>query len=94
MQFRCFFFRGLARCCNVKIDTKNGAEAADWKAGKPVRVLRSYKLAKHSKYAPEEGVRYDGVYKVKWEDNQEVIEHRADDGSPVCRLHNGRMRDL
>lgn len=32
--------------------------------GKPVRVVRNYKLAKHSKFAPKEGNRYDGLYKV------------------------------
>jgi hypothetical protein len=31
----------------------------DWKKGKPVRVVRNYKLHKHSKYAPEVGNRYE-----------------------------------
>ncbi len=26
--------------------------------------IRSEKLRKHSKYAPEEGCRYDGIYKL------------------------------
>lgn len=56
--------KALALNCNAKIDDKKGAEANDWKAGKPVRVVRSYKLAKHSKFAPEDGYRYDGLYKV------------------------------
>ena len=56
--------RGLAKNCNASINTKTGAEAKDWKAGKPVRVVRNCKLSKHSKYAPEEGNRYDGIYKV------------------------------
>jgi len=30
----------------------------DWKKGKPVRVVRNYKLCKHSKYAPELGNRF------------------------------------
>ncbi|XP_050425724.1 E3 ubiquitin-protein ligase UHRF1-like [Adelges cooleyi] len=55
--------RALALNCNAKIDEK-GATAADWKNGKPVRVVRNYKLSKHSKYAPETGNRYDGLYKV------------------------------
>ena len=58
-------FRGLAKNCNAPINTKTGAESKDWKAGKPVRVVRNCKLAKHSKYAPEEGNRYDGIYKVR-----------------------------
>ncbi|KAI4459404.1 e3 ubiquitin-protein ligase uhrf-related [Holotrichia oblita] len=32
--------------------------------GKPVRVVRNFKLGKHSKYAPKDGNRYDGIYKV------------------------------
>lgn len=30
----------------------------DWKKGKPVRVVRNYKLRKHSEYAPAVGNRY------------------------------------
>ena len=55
----------MAKNCNAKIDPKNGAEATDWKEGKPVRVIRNCKGRKHSKYAPEEGNRYDGIYKVQ-----------------------------
>lgn len=43
--------------CNAPVNKVKGAEAKDWKAGKPVRVLRNYKGAKHSKFAPEEGNR-------------------------------------
>lgn len=46
------------------MNEKDGAEAKDWKAGKPVRVVRSSKGRKHSKYCPEDGNRYDGIYKV------------------------------
>ncbi|XP_025424158.1 E3 ubiquitin-protein ligase UHRF1-like isoform X2 [Sipha flava] len=56
--------RALALNCNAKIDNEKGATAVDWKKGKPVRVIRNYKLRKHSKYAPELGNRYDGLYKV------------------------------
>ena len=57
--------RGLAKTItDTPINTKNGAEAKNWKSGKPVRVVRNCKLAKHSKYAPVEGNRYDGIYKV------------------------------
>ncbi|KAF7280152.1 hypothetical protein GWI33_006328 [Rhynchophorus ferrugineus] len=56
--------KALALNCNAPLNDKKGAEAKDWKAGKPVRVVRSYKLAKHSKFAPEDGYRYDGIYKV------------------------------
>lgn len=57
--------RALALNCNVHpVNDKDGAEAKNWKAGKPVRVVRSCKGRKHSKYAPEDGNRYDGIYKV------------------------------
>jgi len=55
--------KALALNCNAPLSTK-GAEATDWKGGKPVRVVRSCKLRKHSQYAPEVGNRYDGLYKV------------------------------
>ena len=60
----CLFSRALAKNCNVAINSKTGAEAEDWKGGKPVRVVRNCKGRKHSTYAPEEGNRYDGIYKV------------------------------
>ncbi|KAG9476349.1 hypothetical protein GDO78_003089 [Eleutherodactylus coqui] len=56
--------RALALNCSAPINDKQGAEAKDWKAGKPVRVVRNAKGRKHSKYAPEDGNRYDGIYKV------------------------------
>ncbi|VVC43627.1 Zinc finger, PHD-type,Zinc finger, RING-type,Zinc finger, FYVE/PHD-type,Ubiquitin-related [Cinara cedri] len=55
--------RALAINCNAELDDVNGAEAKNWKEGKPVRVLRSSR-SKHSKFAPELGYRYDGIYKV------------------------------
>ncbi|XP_025424054.1 E3 ubiquitin-protein ligase UHRF1-like [Sipha flava] len=56
--------RALALNCNAKLNDIKGATAVHWKEGKPVRVVRNYKLHKHSKYAPECGNRYDGIYKV------------------------------
>ncbi|XP_049573260.1 E3 ubiquitin-protein ligase UHRF1 [Syngnathus scovelli] len=56
--------RALALNCNVPVNWKNGAQAKNWKDGKPVRVVRSWKGRKHSKYCPEEGNRYDGIYKI------------------------------
>lgn len=50
----------LAKNCNAPINDKVGATASEsnWKNGKPVRVVRNYKLGKFSKYAPKEGNRY------------------------------------
>ncbi|CAG8748094.1 14873_t:CDS:1, partial [Funneliformis mosseae] len=55
----------LARTCDTTIDNINGGIAKNWKKSLPVRVCRSSKLAKHNpKFAPEEGIRYDGIYKL------------------------------
>ncbi|XP_045458310.1 E3 ubiquitin-protein ligase UHRF1-like [Melitaea cinxia] len=58
--------KALARNCAVKEVSEKGADAQEaWREGKPVRVVRSYKMLKHfPKYAPKEGIRYDGIYKV------------------------------
>ncbi|XP_049885091.1 E3 ubiquitin-protein ligase UHRF1-like [Pectinophora gossypiella] len=58
--------KALARNCAVKEISESGGDAGEnWKNGKPVRVVRSYKMLKHfPKYAPKEGIRYDGIYKV------------------------------
>ncbi|KAJ1915143.1 hypothetical protein H4219_004476 [Mycoemilia scoparia] len=55
----------LALTCNARVSATHGAEAKNWENSSPVRVCRSYKLVKHNpKYAPVEGVRYDGCYKL------------------------------
>ncbi|MEE6487651.1 hypothetical protein FKM82_014977 [Ascaphus truei] len=56
--------RALALNCSAPINDKDGSVAKNWRAGKPVRVVRNAKGRKHSKYAPEDGNRYDGIYKV------------------------------
>lgn len=57
--------RALALNCDAPLNDKDGAESRNWRAGKPVRVVRSSKGRRISKYAPEEGNRYDGIYKVQ-----------------------------
>lgn len=39
------------------MDAVNGATSVNWKEGKPVRVIRNYKLKKHSRFAPDKGNR-------------------------------------
>lgn len=56
--------RALAKNCAAPLDEKNRVKAKNWKDGKPVRVIRSSKFKKHSKFAPDIGNRYDGIYKV------------------------------
>ena len=59
------FLRALAKNCKAPLDSKVGGDSGDnWKQGKPCRVVRNCKGRKHSEYAPEEGNRYDGIYKV------------------------------
>ena len=54
----------IAVSCHAEFNDEKGNESTDWQNGKPIRVCRSFKFKKHSKYAPDEGVRYDGIYKV------------------------------
>ncbi|XP_066159240.1 E3 ubiquitin-protein ligase UHRF1-like [Euwallacea fornicatus] len=94
--------KALALNCNAKFDDKNGAIAENWKGGKPVRVVRSYKLAKHSKYAPEDGFRYDGLYKVvKYYPEKGKSGHlvwryllRRDDPAPAPWEKGGKQYDM
>lgn len=91
--------KALARNCNAPIDVQ-GNEAVDWRKGKPVRVLRNAKAAAHSKYAPTEGNRYDGIYKVvkyhpvRGSSNFIVWRYhlRRDDESPAPWTEEGKKR--
>ncbi|CAD6238967.1 GSCOCG00008581001-RA-CDS [Cotesia congregata] len=59
--------KALALNCNAQFNNVEGATAINWQEGIPVRVIRSAKLKKYHQakiYAPEEGFRYDGIYKV------------------------------
>jgi len=91
----------IARNCKASFDCKNGGDAGDrWREGKPIRVVRNYKGQKHSKYAPEEGNRYDGIYKVvkyypeKGQSGFIVWRYllRRDDPSPAPWTEEGQKR--
>ncbi|XP_067677716.1 E3 ubiquitin-protein ligase UHRF1-like [Haliotis asinina] len=57
--------KALAKNCNAPINAKNGGDSKEgWRDGKPVRVVRNCKGSRHSKYAPLDGNRYDGIYKI------------------------------
>ncbi|KAJ2468545.1 hypothetical protein GGI02_003668 [Coemansia sp. RSA 2322] len=84
--------RSLALACAAEIDEENGATAMDWKMSSPIRVCRSYKIAKkHPEYAPAEGVRYDGLYRIAkyWKEKGESGHYvwrylfRRDDPEPA-----------
>lgn len=55
----------LARNCACFLSDKGGDAGKNWRKGKPVRVFRSFRALNHSAYAPAQGIRYDGLYKVK-----------------------------
>ncbi|KAL7313456.1 hypothetical protein PS15m_007203 [Mucor circinelloides] len=55
----------LAFTCYAPVNAERGARALDWKKSQPIRVCRSSALKPlHPDYAPSEGFRYDGVYKI------------------------------
>ncbi|KAI7869587.1 PUA-like domain-containing protein [Spinellus fusiger] len=59
------FNLSLAMTCAAEVNDEVGAEAQDWKQSRPIRVCRTVQLARHNPtYAPTEGVRYDGLYKI------------------------------
>uniref|UniRef100_A0A8C7ZAD0 E3 ubiquitin-protein ligase UHRF n=1 Tax=Oryzias sinensis TaxID=183150 RepID=A0A8C7ZAD0_9TELE len=96
--------RALALNCNVPVNDKRGAESKNWKEGKPVRVVRSCKGRKHSKYCPEEGNRYDGIYKVVkyWPDKGKsgflvwryLLKRDDDEPAPWTRDGKERIKKL
>ena len=51
--------KALAINCNAKFNPRVGATAEYWRDGIPIRVVRSFKLAKFSQYAPIKGYRYN-----------------------------------
>eukprot|EP01117_Protostelium_nocturnum_P014066 TRINITY_DN5313_c0_g2_i4.p1 TRINITY_DN5313_c0_g2~~TRINITY_DN5313_c0_g2_i4.p1 ORF type:complete len:892 (-),score=275.71 TRINITY_DN5313_c0_g2_i4:9-2684(-) len=71
----------------------------NWRNGKEIRVLRGYKFAKVSKFAPKEGFRYDGIYKIEdwWFETGisgfKVIKYRfrRDDDEPAPWTQEGKQ---
>ncbi|XP_053228890.1 E3 ubiquitin-protein ligase UHRF1 [Podarcis raffonei] len=96
--------RALALNCSAPINDKEGSEAKDWRAGKPVRVVRNAKGGRHSKYAPKEGNRYDGIYKVVkyWPETGKsgflvwryLLRRDDDEPAPWTREGKERMKKL
>lgn len=57
--------KAIALTCNAPFNDEVGATARNWRKSRPIRVCRSRQRAKsHPEFAPEEGFRYDGLYKV------------------------------
>lgn len=93
--------KGLALNCIAKFNSVTGAKAeSEWKKGKPVRVVRSFKGLKHSVYCPAEGYRYDGIYKVTeyWPEKGQSdfivwrFKFHRDDPSPAPWTEAGKKR--
>eukprot|EP01018_Ginkgo_biloba_P017439 Gb_06456 [translate_table: standard] len=62
-----------------KFEKSNEALRVSCKMGYPVRVVRSHK-EKRSSYAPENGVRYDGIYRI-----EKCWRKKGIQGFKVCR---------
>lgn len=62
-----------------KFDKSNEALRVSCKMGYPLRVVRSHK-EKRSSYAPESGVRYDGIYRI-----EKCWRKKGIQGYKVCR---------
>ncbi|KAF8985371.1 E3 ubiquitin-protein ligase uhrf1 [Entomortierella lignicola] len=90
----------LARACDCPISLKGGV-AKNWKNSHGIRVIRSVKLRKHNvEYAPLEGNRYDGIYKIvkywpeRGESGYDVWRYlmRRDDPEPAPWTEAGKKR--
>ncbi|CAG9828698.1 unnamed protein product [Diabrotica balteata] len=54
----------LARSCYAELNPRGAQSAQDWQAGLPVRVVRCPHKKQESTVSPNDGYRYDGIYKV------------------------------
>lgn len=55
----------LALTCNAPVDAKKGGRAINWRNSQPIRICRASTLkSTHPQFAPTEGFRYDGEYKI------------------------------
>ncbi|KAG0057329.1 hypothetical protein BGZ83_011572 [Gryganskiella cystojenkinii] len=92
------FNKALAMTCHCAFN-KHGGTAKDWRQSSPIRVCRSAKLK--NKYSPDEGVRYDGIYKIVkyWQEKGKDSVHkvwrfkfRRDDTEPAPWTAAGKAR--
>lgn len=57
--------KALAITCYAPLNPEVGGKSLQWRKGRPIRVCRSSKrLDTHPEFAPLQGIRYDGLYKV------------------------------
>lgn len=57
--------KALAVTCNASFNDETGAKAHNWRKSRPIRVCRTTaRKHTHPTYAPTEGIRYDGLYKI------------------------------
>ncbi|CEP18119.1 hypothetical protein [Parasitella parasitica] len=55
----------MAITCNAPVDAKRGGTAINWRKSQPIRVCRASTLnAIRPEFAPVQGYRYDGEYKI------------------------------
>lgn len=87
----------LAKNCNAPINVKGASAGDNWREGMPIRVVRSRNA---SKFAPERGYRYDGIYKVVsyWQETGKSgfmiyrYHLRRDDIEPAPWTEEGKQR--
>lgn len=57
--------RALALTCDAPLNEKTGSTAYNWRNSRPIRVVRARNAARPpNDFEPEQGFRYDGIYKV------------------------------
>ncbi|KAG0047352.1 hypothetical protein BGZ83_007576 [Gryganskiella cystojenkinii] len=93
--------RALARTCDCPVNPEDGGVAKNWRNSRPVRVIRGYEMRRHyPEYAPREGFRYDGIYKLEkyWEEKGKAdlmvwrFKFRRDDTEPAPWTAAGKRR--
>ncbi|CAO3668868.1 hypothetical protein G6F70_001274 [Rhizopus microsporus] len=57
--------RALALTCDAPLNEEAGGTAYNWRNSRPIRVVRARNAARPpNEFEPEQGFRYDGIYKV------------------------------
>ncbi|XP_065337009.1 E3 ubiquitin-protein ligase UHRF1-like [Cloeon dipterum] len=75
----------LAQSCYAGLNAKEGAVSVDWMKGLPIRLVRGHRFGQVSRFAPPEGYRYEGIFKVKRYFKEGAVwrfELRRDDNEP------------
>ncbi|CAB3377154.1 Hypothetical predicted protein [Cloeon dipterum] len=86
----------LAQSCYAGLNVKEGAVSVDWMKGLPIRLVRGHRFGQVSRFAPPEGYRYEGIFKVKRYFKEGAVwrfELRRDDNEPPSWSSSGGIID-